>query len=77
MSHTSGFFLPPSSDVYIVLISKKSFLKKICRVFTLHLSPGGSDGKELACNAGQLAGCSPWGHKELDTTEGLSTAQHM
>ena len=23
-----------------------------------------------------LAGCSPWGHKESDTTEGLSTAQH-
>ena len=21
-------------------------------------------------------GCSPWGHKELDTTEQLSTAQH-
>ena len=23
------------------------------------------------------AGCSPWGHKELDTTEQLSRAQHM
>ena len=23
-----------------------------------------------------LAGYSPWGHKELDTTERLSTAQH-
>ena len=23
-----------------------------------------------------LAGCSPWGRKELDTTERLSTAQH-
>ena len=23
-----------------------------------------------------LAGCSPWGCKESDTTEGLSTAQH-
>ena len=63
--------------------------------------PGGSDGKESACNAGDLgsipgwgrspgerkwlptpvflpgesheqrslAGCSPWGRKELDTTE--------
>ena len=61
--------------------------------------PGGSDGKESACNAGdagstlgledplekemathpsilawisneqrRLAGCSTWGHKELDTT---------
>ena len=68
-------------------------------------SPGGSDGKESACNAGDqdsisesgrspgkgndypptpvflsgeshgqrsLAGYSPWGHKELDTTERLS-----
>ena len=63
--------------------------------------PGGSDGKESACNAGdlgsipgwgrspgerkwlptpvflpgesheqrRLAGCSPWGRKELETTE--------
>ena len=70
--------------------------------------PGGSDGKELAGNAGDLslipglgrspggwhsnplqysclenphgqrslAGCSPWGQKESDTTEPLSTAQH-
>ena len=65
--------------------------------------PGGSDGKESACNAGDvgsipglgrplekewqptraflpgephgqrgLAGCSPWGCKELDTTEWLT-----
>ena len=66
--------------------------------------PGGSDGKESTCNAGDLGlipglgrspggehgnplqysclenphgqrslvGYSPWGHKELDTTEGLS-----
>ena len=71
--------------------------------------PGGSDGKESACNAGDpalipglgrspggghgnplqdsclenphaqrsLAGYSPWGHQELDTTERLSTAQHI
>ena len=70
--------------------------------------PGGSDGKESACNAealgsipglgrwpggghgnllqysclenphGQksLAGYSPWGRQESDTTEQLSTAQH-
>jgi len=70
--------------------------------------PGGSDGKESACNAGDLgsisglerfprgghghplqysclenphgqrslAGYSPWGHKELDTTERLLTAEH-
>ena len=68
---------------------------------------GGSDGKEFACNSGDLgsipglerspggglgnpfqysclekphgqrslAGCSPWGCKELDVTKGLSTAQ--
>ena len=67
--------------------------------------PGGSDGKESTCNAGELglvpglvkipwrrtwqptpvflpgeahgqrslAGCSPWGRKESDTTERLST----
>ena len=70
--------------------------------------PGGSDGKESACNVGDLGsvpglgrspgeghgnpvqysclenphgqrnlvGYSPWGHKESDTTEQLSTAQH-
>ena len=70
--------------------------------------PGGSDGKESTCKAGDLgsipglgrssggghgnplqyfclenphgqrhlAGCSPWGHRESDTTEQLSTA-HM
>ena len=63
--------------------------------------PGGSDGKEATCSAGDLgstpggghgnslpyscledphgqrslAGYSPWGHKESDTTERLSTAQ--
>ena len=71
--------------------------------------PGGSDGKEPACNAGNLgsvpgsgrylggghgnplhysclekphgqrslAGYSSWGHKELDMTERLSTAEHI
>ena len=71
--------------------------------------PGGSDGKESTCNAGDtgsapglgrspggghgnplqysclenplgqrsLMGCSPWGLKESDTTERLSTLQHM
>ena len=71
--------------------------------------PGGSDGKESACSAGDLglipglgrspggghgdplqysclenphgqrslAGYSPWGHKESDRTERLSTAQHF
>ena len=70
--------------------------------------PGGSDGKESACNVGDLGsvpglgrsfggghgnplqysclenlhgqrglmGYSPWGHKESDTTERLSTAQY-
>ena len=71
--------------------------------------PGGSDGKESACNSGDLglipglgkspggghgnplqyshlenphgerglAGYSPWGHKELDTTERLSTVNGL
>ena len=71
--------------------------------------PSGSDGKESACNAGDLglipglgrfpggghdnplrysslenphgqrslAGYSPWGHKQSDTTEQLSTAQAL
>ena len=45
--------------------------------------PGGSDGKESACNVGDLGwedpleksmdrGYSPWGHKELDMTERLT-----
>ena len=68
--------------------------------------PGGSGGKESACNVGNLdsipglerspggghgnlvflpaethgqtglMGYSPWGHKELDMTERLSTAQY-
>ena len=69
--------------------------------------PGGSDGKESACNVGDLGsipglgrspgggyplqyswlenpyrqrslvGYSPWGHKQSDTTEQLSTAQAL
>ena len=67
--------------------------KIICVIIILGF-PGGSDGKESACNVvelslipglvrspgegkdyaafqpGQFHGwCSPWGHKELDTTE--------
>ena len=46
-------------------------------------SPGGEHGNPLKYSLenphGQrsLAGYSPWGHKESDTTEQLSTAQHM
>ena len=46
-------------------------------------SPGGGHGNPLLYSClenphGQrsLVGCSPWGHKELDTTEWLSTTQH-
>ena len=46
-------------------------------------SPGGGDGNPLQYSwlenpHGQrsLAGYNPWGHKELDMTEGLTTAQH-
>ena len=47
-------------------------------------SPGGGHGNPLQYSFlenlhGQrsLEACSPWGHKELDTTEQLNTAQHM
>ena len=47
-------------------------------------SPGGGHGNPLQYSClenpqGQrsLAGCSPWVHKELDTTEWLSTARRM
>ena len=46
-------------------------------------SPGGRHGNQLQYSClenphGQrsLVGYSPWGHKELDTTEQLNTAQH-
>jgi len=46
-------------------------------------SPGGGHGNPLQYSCletphGQssLVGYSPWGHKESDTTEQLSTAQH-
>ena len=46
-------------------------------------SPGGGHGNQLQYSClenlhGQrnLVGCSPWGLKESDTTEQLSTAQH-
>ena len=46
-------------------------------------SPGGGHGNPLQYSClenphGQrsLVGCSPWGRKESDTTERLSTAQH-
>ena len=47
-------------------------------------SPGGGNGNPLEYSGLEnphrqrnLAGYSPWGHKESDTTEWLSTAQHM
>ena len=47
-------------------------------------SPGGGHDNPLQYSCmenpyGQrsLVGCSPWSHKELDTTEQLSTAQHI
>ena len=35
-----------------------------------------TDSSILACGQRNLAGCSPWGHKESDTTEQLSSVQH-
>ena len=49
----------------------------------LGISPGGVHGNPLQYSClkdphgpRSLAGYSPWGYKELDTTEQLSTAQH-
>ena len=44
-------------------------------------SPGGGHGS-LSClenphGQRSLAGYSPWGHKDLDRTERLGTAQHL
>ena len=90
---TPGKSLPMSRDTNLIVIL-------MCWGF-----PGGSDGKESACNVGGLGsipglgrspggehgnplqyyflenpngqrglvGYSPWGHKESDTTDGLST----
>ena len=53
-------------------------------ILGLGRSPGGGHGNPLQCSClenphGQrsLAGLSPWGHRESDTTERLSTAQHQ
>ena len=52
-------------------------------ILGLGRSPGGGNDNPLQYSClenphGQrsLMGYSPWGHKELDTTERLSTAQH-
>ena len=98
------FFYDPA-DVDNVISSYSAILKS--SLFTWRGFPGGSDGKESACNAGDLGltpglgrspggghgntlqyfclenphrkrslvGYSPWGHKESDMTEGLSTQE--
>ena len=89
------------------------YVSQIIMLYTLNLYtavlPGGSDGKESSCKAGDpssiprlgrspggvhgnplqyscledphgqrsLVGYSPWGCKESDVTEWLSTAQHL
>jgi len=46
-------------------------------------SPGGGHGNPYSCPSGEfhgqrsLVGFSPWGHKELDTTERLSRSWSM
>ena len=95
------------SSLHLLCVISRVFLKLYLVVFLGF--PGGSAGKEPACNAGDhvqslgwedpleegmavhsskyscletphgqrsLEGYSPWGHKEPDTAEGLSTAQH-
>ena len=99
MTESLGYTPETNTILYINCTSIKFLKKKEIRDF-----PGGSDGKESACNEGNsgltprlrskgiperewqptpvflpgeshgqrsLGGCSPWGHKELDTTERL------
>ena len=98
-------------ETYIPLLYLYIYSVCVCIYIYTHTHihthfPGGSDGKEYACNAGDLglipglrrspggghgnplqysclenpygqrslAGYSPWGRQELDTTEQLSTA---
>ena len=58
-------------------------MRDTCSIPGLGRSPGGGHGNQLQYSClenppGQrsLADCSPWGCKELDSTERLSTAQH-
>ena len=102
---------PPANlgDVGSIPLMGKILWKRKWQLTPVFLGfPGGSDGRESACSAGDLGsvsglgrspggghgnplqyshlehphgqrslvGHSAWGHKELDTTEGLSTAQH-
>ena len=41
--------------------------RRVCQPTPVLFLPGESHGQR------SLAGCSPWGHKELDTAEGLNT----
>ena len=67
-------------------VSKESACKSgdLGSIPGLERSPGGGHGNPLQYSClenshGQrsLAGCNPWGHKESDTTERLSTTLHM
>ena len=98
--------LPAMQETLVQFLGQKDPLERDKLPTPVFLSfPGSSDGKESACNAGDLGlipgsgrfpgegngnplqycclenphgqtsleGYSPWGHKELDTTEQLST----
>ena len=47
------------------------WIREICWRREWHPTPGFLPGKSHG--QGSLAGCSPWGHQELDMTERLST----
>ena len=67
-----GTFLVPASSQ---LLQLKTILMPKWHIWGWHILlgvPGGSDGQESTCNAEDLAGHSPWGLKELDTTEQLT-----
>ena len=66
-----GTFLVPASSQ---LRQLKTILMPKWHIWGWHILlgfPGGSDGQESTCNVEDLAGYSPWGLKELDTTEQL------
>ena len=59
-------------------------LKRLGLIPGLGRSPGGGRGNPFQCSClenphgqGSLAGYSPWGRKESDMTERLSTVQHF
>ena len=62
--------LPAMQETWVQSLGLEDPLEKGMAIHSIFL-PGESHGQR------SLAGYSSWGHKELDTTEPLSTAQHI